>query len=229
MPRYKSVHTGLQIDSGVARALPGGGIDLSLANKVEFDSGFLQSGSIKSWAESKTLNTNAATNSNVTDLPYTGYWGVNFYFYPADSWRVLIATDIQGGKQFYTIKNGVNPWVEWKTIATATPPTEYDLPLAGGHTSVIGSAYWKNQFGEVGVKMYITHSTGITNSETVATLPVGFRPTSTITAPCTFIASSGMACGYGQIIIPTTGEISAEGVLNGAITVTANPHFVAGN
>lgn len=37
MPRYKSVHTGPQIDSGVARALPGGEIDAALDNKMEIE------------------------------------------------------------------------------------------------------------------------------------------------------------------------------------------------
>ncbi|MPM55807.1 hypothetical protein SDC9_102604 [bioreactor metagenome] len=37
MPRYKSVHTGPQIDSGVARALPGGEIDAALDSKVEIE------------------------------------------------------------------------------------------------------------------------------------------------------------------------------------------------
>lgn len=120
-------------------------------------------------------------------------------------------------------------WTAWVQQGTATPMKLHDLPLESGHTSVIGSAYWKNQFGWVGVKMYITHSTGIINDEVVAILPIGFRPTSTITASCTFLADSGAPCGYGQIIIPITGEIFVEGVLNGAITVSANPHFVAGN
>lgn len=35
MPRYKSVHTGPQIDSGVARALSGGEIDAALESKME--------------------------------------------------------------------------------------------------------------------------------------------------------------------------------------------------
>lgn len=37
MPRYKSVHTGPQIDSGVARALSGGAIDQSMSSKLDWE------------------------------------------------------------------------------------------------------------------------------------------------------------------------------------------------
>lgn len=65
-------------------------------------------------------------------------------------------------------------------IATATPPQEYDLPLAEGATSVgagYKNAYSKDQFGVVRVWFSIRFETLPDVNETVFSLPEGFRPT----------------------------------------------------
>lgn len=66
----------------------------------------------------------------------------------------------------------------WAKIATATPPQEYDLPLAEGFTSG-GNAntYWKDQFGVVHVEFCVQKSSSTYElNDVFATLPAGFRP-----------------------------------------------------
>lgn len=69
----------------------------------------------------------------------------------------------------------MNHWSDWKLIANATPPQEYDLPLVDG---ISGTAkYSKDQFGIVRVHMAAVKDSGtITNNEILGTLPEGFRP-----------------------------------------------------
>lgn len=59
--------------------------------------------------------------------------------------------------------------------ATATPPQEFNLPLADG---ISGTAkYSKDQFGIVRLYMAVVKDAGtITNNEILGTLPEGFRP-----------------------------------------------------
>ena len=58
-------------------------------------------------------------------------------------------------------------------LATATPPEEYDLPLAEGVTAIVPASYWKTQEGIVFVAGWVQ---GAAISMTVATLPAGYRP-----------------------------------------------------
>lgn len=72
-------------------------------------------------------------------------------------------------------------WYPWKTIATAEPPQEYNLPLAAGWS---GSAtYFKTQDNVCTVNVNIKKGEAIgMGSFTVATMPVSFRPL--ISASC---------------------------------------------
>ena len=68
-------------------------------------------------------------------------------------------------------------WSGWQPLATATPPQEFDLPLAEGYTANGGCKYSKDQFGIVRVVGNINKSSGTFASNTpFATLPAGFRP-----------------------------------------------------
>lgn len=66
-------------------------------------------------------------------------------------------------------------WSEWTPFAHATPPQEFNLPLADG---ISGTAkYSKDQFGIVRLYMAVVKDAGtITNNEILGTLPEGFRP-----------------------------------------------------
>lgn len=195
-----------EVQAAIDRAKAGGAIDLSLSNKAEFDDGFLTSGSIKSWAESKSIHTSTAVNTFVTDLPYAGYWGVNFYFYPSGTWRVLIATDIQCNKQYFIVKNAELPWSEWQQIATATPPTEYDLPLESGW-SAARLKYLKTQDGMVTLDGYeITSGSTGTGAWKIATLPAGHRPGNAVFAVVTNYTTGAMTT-VSELIIDQDGNV----------------------
>lgn len=206
---------------------------LPKSNKAEFDDGFLTSGSIKSWAESKSIHTSTAANTFVTDLPYAGYWGVNFYFYPSGTWRVLIATDIQCNKQYFIVKNAELPWSEWQQIATATPPMEYDLPLVAGVVNIPGgyqSTYSKDQFGKVIINLFLDRADGSafkTWHEVLANLPTGYRPTQNVNV-VGVATSNASSSPIGFSVLPD-GTIRIYPFSVTETRVTATFVFQAGN
>lgn len=93
----------------------------------------------------------------------------------------------------------------WKPVAIATPPQEFDLPLAngienGGNTS----AYWKSQEGIVFVRFSVMKAgSHHQNNDVFATLPEGFRPKQRI-----------LFAGIGDLISAGTGVIAAEIAIN---------------
>ena len=63
-------------------------------------------------------------------------------------------------------------------IATATPPQEFDLPLADGVVLRSGTTYWKDNTGMVGVNGVISLGDSMEARMEIGTLPAGFRPAS---------------------------------------------------
>ena len=88
-------------------------------------------------------------------------------------------------------------------IATATPPQEFDLPLAEDITALQPCTYWKNQFGEVTIGGCAAN--GISDNITIATLPAGFRPAKAVERPATL--SGGGERYAGSVLIGTDGAI----------------------
>lgn len=90
-------------------------------------------------------------------------------------------------------------------VAIATPPQEFNLPLAdgienGGNTST----YWKSQEGIVYVRWCVMKTGGNhQNGDVFATLPEGFRPKQRI-----------LFAGIGDMISSGTGVIAAEIAIN---------------
>ena len=100
--------------------------------------------------------------------------------------------------------NGV--WGDWTPISTATPPQEFDLPLAEGVTTVgagYKNVYSKDQFGIVRV-WFSVHFESIPGvNAPVFTLPEGFRPDSV----CDNAATLSMNAHYPALL-----SISASGI-----------------
>lgn len=94
-------------------------------------------------------------------------------------------------------------WLAWNQISTATPPQEYDLPLADGITALQPCTYWKNQFEEVTIGGCAAN--GISDNITIATLPAGFRPVRAVERPATL--SGGGERYAGSVLIGTDGSI----------------------
>lgn len=115
--------------------------------------------------------------------------------------------------------SGVIHWQDWKQIVLATPPQEFDLPLAEG-LSAVSSAYWKDQFGVVTGHFNVLASSPQTGSSAViATLPEGFRPSRQANA--TAVVSSGESLG---LLVRQTGEIQ----LQDAASVTLEGKYIKG-
>ena len=91
--------------------------------------------------------------------------------------RQLLLMDLAG--LHYQVWDGLT-WGPWVQIATATPPQEYDLPLAAGWSTEGRCRYYKNQFNVVTIELDV-NSESYTGGKysLVATLPEGFRPTRT--------------------------------------------------
>ena len=95
-------------------------------------------------------------------------------------------------------------WEDWVKIALATPPQEFDLPLAEGVTALQPCTYWKNQFSEVTLGGCTSGS--VSDGATIATLPEGFRPDHPIERPATFTASGNRYAG--SVFIDANGIVS---------------------
>ena len=66
----------------------------------------------------------------------------------------------------------------WKPVAIATPPQEFDLPLAEGVVLRSGTTYWRDNTGMVGVNGVISLGNNMAPRMAIGTLPVGYRPDS---------------------------------------------------
>lgn len=66
----------------------------------------------------------------------------------------------------------------------------------------ITSSYWKNAFGELGMRGTLDRS-GATNGSTAFTLPVGDRPT----VQCVFLTTSDPSLGFAFVTITTAGAV----------------------
>ena len=108
-------------------------------------------------------------------------------------------------------------------LATATPPQEYDLPLAEGMSAVNPCTYRKNQFSEVSVGG--SASGTIEVGTAIATLPSGFRPQKTVERPAVYASANGAWTG-GTVAITTDGIVRAYGQIS-ATSVAFAVDFVA--
>lgn len=115
---------------------------------------------------------------NLTNIPTETFNGK--IIVSLDNKYFQLAIDVVTNSVFTRSHTGTE-WTGWVKLAAATPPTEYDLPLASGISNIAGytSTYCKDQFGRVTVNLLINHSdNSVFNTwhEVVATLPVGYRP-----------------------------------------------------
>lgn len=96
-------------------------------------------------------------------------------------------------------------WTEWRKLAFATPPQEFDLPLAEGVTPVTSfkNSYSKDQFGIVRVWFSVHFESIPPINAPVFTLPEGFRPDSV----CDNAATLSMGAHYPALL-----SISASGI-----------------
>lgn len=121
------------------------------------------------------------------------------------------------------------PWSQWVQLVTATSPLMYDLPLAEGlGVWGYGSKYFKTQENVVtlNVNVSILDGVPVTGDTPIGTLPVGFRPLSSIIVP-TF-CNSGSGGGTGFMTCDGAGAVSIHSAVNWSIA-HASLTFLAQN
>lgn len=135
--------------------------------------------------------------------------------------RQLLAWDTNGNIAIQGF-NGES-WFPWKTLATAEPPQEFNLPLVSGVTNNYKSTYRKNQFGEVAVIAALSHATAL--PAVVATLPAGYRPAIDLTFPAVLRNSSGNVAW--TVRVGANGQISIRENFGTATSLYFSASFLA--
>lgn len=128
---------------------------------------------------------------------YHGFLEVN------QSGRRITLTESSGQYRTWTNCTNSNQWTEWKPLSTATPPQEFDLPLADGITALQPCTYYKNRLGEVTVGGAVAGT--ISQDTIIGTLPVGYRPSKVIERPATI--------GTGSVRYPGSVFVNPYGVI----------------
>lgn len=146
-------------------------------------------------------------------------------------------TDNNQGITYTRVMSDVAPghWSEWKTLATATPPQEFDLPLAEEMQPLpaCGSnKYWKNQFNEVTLTLSVTktdmNTNDIPNGAFLATLPAGFRPLTPVSGAAYVDRGEDDNVYPGFIIINPDGSVRLFQAKQGPCSIViASTSFVA--
>ena len=171
--------------------------------------------------------------SSVEDLPYESVWLLDVTIHPTLPYKIVKAVDIsssKSGDEWKLLeKNGV--WGEWVEFVTATPPQEFDLPLAEGLEPIEPCRYSKDQFGRVLVNIDCNPTTGSVSigenqSLSIGTLPEGFRPAHYTSNACEVIVGQSRYIGtfdineYGAITLWTAAP-SASIIIGSVLFDTA--------
>ena len=158
-----------------------------LSNAVRVNPGYgnmLFGNDLNDWKRLGTYNSMGGVTVNAP--PGTDGWGVVPVFSgsgdnSASVLQMFIPLNLVGGKRSIYRRFFRSTWTDWEPLATATPPQEFNLPLAEGVTTVgagYKNIYSKDQFGIVRV-WFSVHFESIPASGThVFNLPEGFRPDS---------------------------------------------------
>lgn len=189
-------------------------------------------------------------NINDFDLLPNGYCRVNEYqgkmahspektfngqvFTNADGFGFQIQTAFRDGDKRYFRSNSGIGWSEWKMSAAAERLQAYNLPLSSGLLGGYGSVYFKNPFGEVSVYFDIAKAENKPNdpayafdgTETLATLPAGFRPPHQIPFTAT-VFKPGQGYCAGIAVVSPEGHIVPGSSGKGATIVRASFSFLA--
>ena len=192
---------------GSSNPVQSGGVFSALSNKVKISA--LSGIDLND----VTVDGHYRTNGECTNVPITGggweQWTqllviTGLY---SDNTTQIMPIYYTGDVWLRTIKvPGV--WTPWRKISIATPPQQFDLPMAEGLIQSSASWYSKDQFGQVHVHGAISAGSGSLGRDTlVATLPEGYRPGAKIEAPATF--ASGGTSGSGAVAVAADGTIKA--------------------
>ena len=146
----------------------------------------------------------------ITDIPGYEYGLMLILKGYNDNYRCALYFDSLGGLHYAKINENSPQNNGWHTVATAEPPQEYTLQAQSGLTANV--QYSRSQEGIVVLYADVRKSDSSAlgaSAITVGTLPVGFRPASTVYASAVALDSSaGAILGAAQIWVSQTGVIS---------------------
>ena len=97
-------------------------------------------------------------------------------------------------------------WSEWKTLATATPPQEFDLPLAEGWSGT--AKYFKTQENICVLSLSVTKNDAFEINDLISTLPADCAPAYSMSRPASAFAPHS-AC---TVLLAEDGSIRLEDV-----------------
>ena len=165
-----------------------------------------------------TIDGHYRINGGCTNVPITGGgW---------EQWSQLLvitglysdnATQIMpiywNGDVWIRTIRGYDPlvWNDWKRLATATPPQEYNLPLVSSVREIAKCQYFQRQDKTTAFNLCCGATSGesISNNMPVANLPVGYQPTQQRFFPA--VALNGAERFPGFVVASSNGELSWTG------------------
>ena len=215
----------------------GTSLSAALSNKADSSMGYLPGESdIFAWAEQQQISCCFLVGTQVTNTPEPGFYvgelsiGAKGY-----EFRSIKLTQNTTGKTWvsvYMTITGEWVWTDWMPYATATPPQEYDLPLAEGWQAIIPSLYAKNQFSEVTINARLKFTGNFERGTVFATLPEGYRPNKQVTVFARVVNSQNQS-NFGHIDITQDGEmfLYADGAAGAPLNEVFMPSisFIAGS
>lgn len=160
-----------------------------------------------SWAFIQTATGSFYINGSFTteNNPFPEWWGTGILLRPAVDTAAVVVIEPASGR-IAVNRTDAGHWMEWQYLAIATPPQQFDLPMADGLIQSSASWYSKDQFGQVHVHGAISAGSGSLGWDTlVATLPEGYRPSAKLESAAAF--ASGGENGPGAVAVSTDGTI----------------------
>lgn len=181
---------------------------------------------LNDWKRLGTYNSIGGVTVNAP--PGTDGWGVVPVFSGSGDnsssvLQMFIPLNLVGGKRSIYRRFFRSTWTDWEPLATATPPQEFNLPLAEGMSVGYPCTYYKNQFNEV--KIVGAAKGNLSDRVLLATLPEGFRPSGACDRPVLFTIS-GSSFG-GTLNVSTNGEIRCFTLQRNATDVYFEMSFLA--
>ena len=169
--------------------------------------GVLQAQNVLDWAKAQTRNGAFSVAPGCTGVPDTAAWyaGSLLVNVPGSAWTLyLFNTTTREAICNFTVSGEWNGWI---SIATATKPQEFNLPLT---EEVLAPAkYCKTQFGMVWLYINVLKQDdgAFSSGEQIGTLPAGFRPLYTVYTPAVVCATGGGVREIGEIAIFNDGRV----------------------
>ena len=177
-----------------------------MSNTALTSYGVLQAQNVLDWAKAQTRNGAFSVAPGCTGVPDTAAWyaGSLLVNVPGSAWTLyLFNTTTREAICNFTVSGEWNGWI---SIATATKPQEFNLPLADGWLSIDAryeAVYWKTQESIVNISLGLKSDHTVTNGETIAILPSGFSPKKSLKIPITAVNQNGLLVhGYVDINRP---------------------------